>query len=134
MPRSNKIAVSLVACAILFGASFPAKPQAVTSPSDHSSAAQAQPRASELRLKGAIEKIQSGAPNYDEMEPLLRAAVQNQYSVVQPKLASLGKIKSIEYMGAQNGQDIYNVKFESGALAWGILLSANGKISALFFN
>lgn len=96
--------------------------------------AQAEARPTQARLISAIERIQAGSPNYDEMEPLLRAAVQNQFSSVQPRLSSLGKVQTVEFMGEQNGQDIYNVKFERGALAWGIQLSANGKILSLYFN
>jgi hypothetical protein len=96
--------------------------------------AQSQPRATELRLRSAIEKIQAGSPNYEEMEPFLRAAVKNQYSAVVPRLQSMGSIKSITFEGSQNGQDIYNVTFANGALVWGIALTPNGKIAALYFN
>lgn len=134
MRRHVQICSRFTACAVMLGFTCivaPTAPEAYESPIV---LAQSEVKATQLRLKSAIEKIQSGSPNYDEMEPMLRAAVQNQFSAVQPKLASMGATQSIEFMGAQNGQDIYNVRFENGALAWGIQLLPNGKIAALFFN
>lgn len=132
MPRSIQLIVAFCTLALLIGAS--GADETATRTRARITLAQAASEATELRLRSAIEKIQSGEPNYDEMQPLLRAAVKNQYSVVQPKLASMGKIKSIEFVGNQNGQDIFNVTFENGSLAWGIQLTADGKITALFFN
>ena len=87
----------------------------------------------ESRLRQSIEDLQNGRPNLDQMEPMLRVAVEQQQASVVRQLTALGRVTSIEYVGLQNGGRIYKVTFERGVTAWGIALSPNGKTAALYF-
>jgi len=48
-------------------------------------------------------------------------------------LQALGRVTNIEYVGPQNGTQVYKVAFERGNSVWAIALSPNGKILTLYF-
>ena len=89
--------------------------------------------ATQSRLSGVIKQLQTGTPDYSQMEPMLAAAVQNQLPMVAARLQQLGALGSLTFVGQQNGADVYNVQFANGGAAWGIALSPAGKIAVLFF-
>jgi hypothetical protein len=89
--------------------------------------------ATESRLRQVIGELQQGQPDYDQMEPALRAAVRQQMDTVTARLRALGAVQSITYKGRQQGADAYDVRFVNGDAVWLIALSPNGKIATLLF-
>ena len=91
-------------------------------------------RLTEIKLREVIQDLQNGKPNYEQMEPGLRAAVRQQYSMARSRLQHLGELQSVSYQGKEQGVDVYNVTFSNGATVWIISLSPNGKIAMLGFH
>jgi hypothetical protein len=88
---------------------------------------------SEAALRKHIAAIQAGAPDYDDMTPLLQGALRKQISLSQPVLKGLGPVQSIEFKGvSDNGADKYLVSHQSGKQSqWIIALDTQGKTSGL---
>lgn len=88
----------------------------------------------EAALRRMIEELRQGKPNYDLMSSGFAAAVRAQLSSTQGSLIQLGAVQSLSFTGvAPGGADIYQVKFEHGALEYRIVLSADGKIDGATF-
>ena len=94
----------------------------------------AQARETEDRLRQVIDQLQRGQPDYDQMEPVLRAAVRQQMDTISPMLRALGALQSVTYEGRQQNADVYDVHFANGEAVWLISLSPDGKIATLFVN
>jgi hypothetical protein len=85
------------------------------------------------RLIQSIKELQQNNPNYNNMEPTLQIAVKQQLPMIQNRLQMLGNVKSVDYVGNQNGSEVYQVAFDNGVTAWAIQLGPSGKISTLWF-
>lgn len=84
----------------------------------------------ETALRGLIDGIISGKPNYDEMSSALADATRHQLPNLQPGLAELGAVQSAGFLGVgAQGEDVYSVRHENGASHWRIALDFQGKIS-----
>jgi hypothetical protein len=90
-------------------------------------------RLTEIKLREVIQDLKNGEPNYEQMEPVLRAAVRRQYSMARSLLQQLGELQSVSYQGKEQGIDVYNVTFSNGATVWMISLLPDGKIATLEF-
>lgn len=88
---------------------------------------------SESRLRMAITYLQSGMPDYQDMEPMLRIAVEQQNMAVKSRLASLGSLQQLEFVGPQAGADVYKATFKNGVTSWIIQISPGGKLAVLYF-
>lgn len=88
---------------------------------------------SESRLRNAITYLQSGTPDYQDMEPMLRIAVEQQAPAIKSRLMSLGPLRQLEFVGPQSGGDVYKATFQNGVTSWAIQISPGGKLAALFF-
>jgi len=85
---------------------------------------------SEAALKGLIEGLISGQPNYDLMNPQLAGATRQQLPQLQSMLKPRGALQSLTFKGVgPAGADIYHVKFENGTFEYRISLGADGKIA-----
>ena len=87
----------------------------------------------ETRLRAVIKDLQSGSPNMNQFEPMLRVAIQQQKAKTTAYFAAMGQVTGTSFVGAQNGGDVYQVTFEHGVSAWWIQLAPNGNIAGLFF-
>jgi hypothetical protein len=86
---------------------------------------------SEAALKKMIEGVRAGKPDYDSMSASLAAATQQQLPQLQSSLAQLGATQSVTFKSVgPAGPDIYQVKFEKGALEYRIWMSPDGKIES----
>jgi beta-lactamase regulating signal transducer with metallopeptidase domain len=86
---------------------------------------------SEAALRRLVDGLISGQPNYDEMSPGLAEATRAQLPRLQPGLAQLGAVKSINFLGVgAQGEDVYTVWQENGSSHWRIALDAKGTISS----
>lgn len=120
---------------------MPLSAAAQETPTDPSALPSAQPvgpapeviAAHEAVLRTVIGELQSGQPNYDRMVPQLAEAVRAAEAEIQPKLAGLGPIKTVEYAGAQQQALKFKVAFEKGETVWFIVVGPDGKISGLVF-
>ncbi len=84
---------------------------------------------SEAIVRKAIQDLQSGKPDYDRMSPTLAAATRQQLPQIQAMLNSMGALQSMSFKGVgPGGADIYQLKFEKGALEYRILLGADLKV------
>ncbi len=90
---------------------------------------------SEAALRKMIEGLQLGKPDYDSMNPNLAAAIRQQLPQTQSIFANLGALQSVTFKSVgPAGPDIYQVKFEKGALEYRIWLTPDGKIDAANFH
>jgi bla regulator protein BlaR1 len=85
---------------------------------------------SEAAARRLIAGVAAGNPNYDEMSPALAEAVRKQLPSLQPWLADLGPIVSVQFIGVGNqGWDIYTLKHEHGSSQLRIALDPRGIIT-----
>jgi hypothetical protein len=88
----------------------------------------------EAALRKAIDQLARGEPDYDQLSPGLADATRQQLPSIKERLAGLGALKSVTFVGpAPQGGDAYDVVFEKGALRWSLALSDDGKIAGSFF-
>lgn len=83
----------------------------------------------EASLRRYIESLEGGAPNYDDMDPQLAAAVRQNSAQLIETIKWLGALKSIAFdHGDASGSDVYLVTFEHGKVDWTVgELTADGK-------
>lgn len=90
---------------------------------------QTQGPGTEAALRGLVEGLLSGKPNYDQMSPGLVEATRNQLSQLQSMVKPRGALQSLTFKGVgPAGADIYVVQFENGSFEYRIMLDADGKI------
>jgi CubicO group peptidase (beta-lactamase class C family) len=91
---------------------------------------QTQGPGTEAALRGLIEGLLSGKPNYDQMSPGLAGATRNQLSQLQSMVKPRGALQSLTFKGVgPAGADIYVAQFENGSFEYRIMLDADGKIA-----
>ena len=89
---------------------------------------------SEGAVRHMIEGLTAGKPDYDQMSPGLANVTRQQLSGIQSTFTGLGALQSITFKGVgPGGADIYQVKFEKGALDFRIWLSPDGKVDSANF-
>lgn len=87
----------------------------------------------EAALRRLIEGVAAGKPDYTAMSADLADATRKQLPVLQPGLAALGPISSVEFLGVgPQGQDVYSVWHQDGASHWQIVLDRDGTIISAF--
>jgi hypothetical protein len=101
----------------------PAIPAAVTP---------ANPR-SEAVLREIIAGAQSGTINYGLMTDDLAARVREQETAIQPLIVGFGPVLAVDFVGNQNGADLFAVTFTTAATQWVIGFTPEGKVAALLF-
>lgn len=88
---------------------------------------------SEPQLRTSLAAFSSGSPNYEDMEPILKIAVEQQWPMISRRFSALGALRQVEFIGPQNGLDVYKVTFKGGITSWAIQIAPNGKIGGLWF-
>jgi hypothetical protein len=87
---------------------------------------------SEDMLRGYIEAIGRGEPDYDHMTSEVAAQTRQTLAVDQAIVARLGALRALSFRGvSQLGSDIYTVHFANGAAEWRIALAKNGSIGRI---
>jgi serine-type D-Ala-D-Ala carboxypeptidase/endopeptidase len=85
---------------------------------------------SETALRGQIDGLQRRQPNFDVLTPEFAEIARPQVEHFETLIGGLGTLKSVAFKGVgAGGFDIYEVKFERGAIDWRILIDADGKIA-----
>ena len=84
---------------------------------------------SEAALRKLIEGLRAGNPDYDLMSSNFAAITRQQLPQLQSTMTDLGTIQSVSFKGVgPGGADIYQMKFEKGALECRISLGPDGKV------
>ncbi len=94
--------------------------------------APAHPRA-EAVLRDIIAGAQAGTIDYALMSDDLAARVREQEATIQPLIAGFGLVQAVDFVGSQNGADLFAVIFANAATDWVIGFNEAGKVAALLF-
>jgi hypothetical protein len=87
---------------------------------------------SEAKLRGYIEAILRGEPDYAHMTAEVAAYTRQQLSMNQAILARLGEVRAFSFRGVTAlDSDIYMVHFANGTAEWRIGLARNGSIGRI---
>ena len=94
--------------------------------------APANPRA-EAVLRDIIAGAQAGTIDYALMSDDLAARVREQEATIQPLIAGFGPVQAVDFVGSQNGADLFAVVFANAATEWVIGFNEADKVAALLF-
>jgi hypothetical protein len=97
-----------------------------------SAPAPANPRA-EAVLRDIIAGAQAGTIDYALMSDDLAARVREQEATIQPLIAGFGLVQAVDFVGSQNGADLFAVVFANAATDWVIGFNEADKVAALLF-
>jgi hypothetical protein len=87
---------------------------------------------SDAALRKRIEEVRLGKPDYDSMSAQLGDLTRQQLAQLQSTVTALGAIQSVTFKGVgPAGPDIYEVKFDKGAMEYRIWLAPDGKVESL---
>lgn len=89
--------------------------------------------ASEDTLRAIIGSAQSGAINYALMTEGLATQMRQQEAALTPIIQGFGNLVAVDFVGGQNGIDVFAVAFANASTEWLISLNDEGKVSALRF-
>jgi hypothetical protein len=88
---------------------------------------------SEDVLREIIAGGQAGAIPYALMTDDLAGKVRAQEAGILPLLQGFGAIQALDFVGSQEGADLYAVTFATAATQWIIGFNDAGKVDALLF-
>jgi hypothetical protein len=88
---------------------------------------------SERALRTIIAGAQAGTLDYTLMTDDLAGKVRDQEAAITPLLQGFGALQTIEFVGRQDGADLFAVAFENAATQWVIGFNEDGKVAALLF-
>jgi len=89
--------------------------------------------ASEETLRTLIAELQAGEPDYSRMTDAIATAVREQSAAMRPVIDGFGELVMLDFVGSQNGIDVFNATFANAATQWLIGINPEGKVSALLF-
>ena len=92
----------------------------------------ANPRAEDV-LREIIAGAQAGTIDYSLMSDDLAARVREQETAIQPLIAGFGPVQAVDFVGNQNGADLFAVTFTNAATQWVIGFNEADKVAALLF-
>jgi hypothetical protein len=83
-------------------------------------------------LRGYIDALRRGEPDYDRMTPEVAAQTRQQLMLNQAILTRLGALRAMSFRGVTAlGSDIYNVHFANGSVEWRIGLVKQDRIGRI---
>ena len=94
--------------------------------------APANPRAEPV-LRDIIAGAQAGTIDYAVMTEDLAGKVREQEAAIQPLIAGFGPVQAVDFVGSQNGADLFAVIFANAATEWVIGFNGADKVAALLF-
>lgn len=94
--------------------------------------APANPRAEPV-LRDIIAGAQAGTIDYAVMTEDLAGKVREQEAAIQPLIAGFGPVQAVDFVGSQNGADLFAVIFANAATEWVIGFNEADKVAALLF-
>ncbi len=90
------------------------------------------PKAEET-LRAIIASAQTGAMDYSTMTDNLAGQVRQQEAQVLPLIRGFGALQAVDFVGSQDGADLFAVVFANAATQWIIGFDDDGKVAALLF-
>ncbi|MDP3802690.1 hypothetical protein [Brevundimonas sp.] len=105
---------------------------AAAAPAPAMSTTPANPRSEEV-LREIIAGGQAGALPYALMTDDLAGKVRAQEAGILPLLEGFGAIQALDFVGSQEGADLFAVTFATAATQWIIGFDEGGKVAALLF-
>lgn len=84
-------------------------------------------------LREIIAGAQAGTIDYSLMSDDLAARVREQETAIQPLIAGFGPVQAVDFVGNQNGADLFAVTFTNAATQWVIGFNEADKVAALLF-
>lgn len=89
---------------------------------------------SEAAIRRNIEELRAGEPKYELMTEGIAQVTRQQLPQLKALMNELGAVQSLTFKQvADNGADVYEVKFEHGLTTWRITMAPDGKIAAVGF-
>ena len=90
------------------------------------------PRAEDV-LREIIAGAQAGTVNYSLMTDDLAARLRAQEATIRPLIEGFGPVQAVDFVGTQDGADLFAVTFTSAATQWVIAFNEADKVAALLF-
>ena len=87
---------------------------------------------SEETLRTIIAGAQAGALDYSLLTDDLASKVREQEAQLTPMIQGFGAVQAVDFVGAQNGADLFVVTFANAATQWVIGFDGD-KVAALLF-
>jgi hypothetical protein len=88
---------------------------------------------SEDVLREIIAGAQAGTINYALMTDDLAARLRSQEATIRPLIAGFGPVQAVDFVGSQDGADMFAVTFSNAATQWVIAFNETDKVAALLF-
>lgn len=88
---------------------------------------------SEDVLREIIAGAQAGAINYALMTDDLATRLRSQEAAIRPLIAGFGPVQAVDFVGSQDGADLFAVTFSNAATQWVIAFNETDKVAALLF-
>ena len=88
---------------------------------------------SEEVLRTVIADAQAGTFNYALMEAGLATRMREQEARLLPLIRGFGPVQAVDFVGSQDGADLFVVTFANAATQWVIGFDDADKIDALLF-
>lgn len=89
--------------------------------------------AAEDTLRTIIAGAQAGTIDYALMSDDLAGKMRQQAATITPLLQGFGAVQLVDFVGSQNGADLFAVTFANEATEWVIGFNEAGKVAALLF-
>lgn len=87
---------------------------------------------SEEALRTIIAGAQAGTIDYSLMTTDLAARVREQEAQLLPVIRGFGAVQAVDFVGSQNGADLFVVTFATAATQW-VIGFQDDKVAALLF-
>ena len=88
---------------------------------------------SEDVLREIIAGAQAGTINYALMTDDLAGRLRSQEATIRPLIAGFGPVQAVDFVGSQDGADLFAVIFSNAATQWVIAFNETDKVAALLF-
>lgn len=113
-------------------APVPALPTSPAAPAVPAATTPANPRSEEV-LREIIAGAQAGTINYGLMTADMGNKVREQETTLRPLIQGFGAVVAVDFVGVQNGVDLFAVTFANAATEWIIGFDETDKVAALLF-
>jgi hypothetical protein len=123
--------VAAAAAALLSAAPALAQPAPVAPPAPGAAPMTANAAKAEGVVRSSIEQLRAGKLDTSNMTDQMAQAINGQLPQVQAALNQLGAMKSITYLGEDQGADGFRVEFEKGPVIWLVHFDAAGKVDGM---
>ena len=110
----------------------PAPAARAAAPAIPAASTPANPRSEDV-LREIIAGAQAGTMNYSLMTDDLAARLRPQEATIRPLIEGFGPVLAVDFMGSQDGADLFAVTFTSAATQWVIGFNEADKVAALLF-